>query len=228
MSVIKTEVQVQIPARILPEINAISSTSFEDGNGFRGSREIRIDLNGSNINAIKVKGNIGKGNYLILRIPETQEWIKAAGTQGLSSRIAHCADAISVSCRLNDLGKISNRIEISKIHYSGSELTAFCMPHIGPTIEYILIQNEGNSEIIGWLSSVYHAALAHALAVFNQSGYFLEDPNPGNIVLKIFRDVVATILIDFSSKRSRREVSTKNERILKDRFTRQMERNRIF
>jgi len=195
-------------------------------NGYQATRSQEVMINGQPFRLFKMKGETGRGLFLVLYDPAHQEWYKVAGTPGLVKSIDYEKLGVSKSLELNELQALANQVQILEVLVTDTALPALRSPHLGPTVEFLNKENRGDRNFQLWLYSIYQFAFEHALELFRRFDIWVEDPNPGNIILhpETACDQGCVVLIDFASKTRRKNLNTSNEQLLQNKFAQQADR----
>ena len=90
----------------------------------------------------------------------------------------------------------------------GKTVYGFTAPHIGRTVQSFLVDvvrgrvpAGDKQELFEFLTQVYGIAYKHAAVLFAREGVWMDDPNPGNIVLHQSDKGIRVALIDFANTR---------------------------
>ncbi len=151
----------------------------------------------------------------ILFNPVTLEWIKALPPnvplqKDQDKRIKNEVMIIRASLEISGLSKLQNHVkELENLFLDGHPVFGFLTPHFGPSLDALLYQVDNGSynvtekqltaEISGY---IYNQAFEHACQLCLKYGFWVQDPNPGNVIISyengMFNDA---LLIDFASGR---------------------------
>jgi hypothetical protein len=84
----------------------------------------------------------------------------------------------------------------------------FVSPHLGRTVQSFLVDIKrgripaaSKPELFDFLAQVYGIAYKHAAVLFAREGVWMDDPNPGNIVLHQSERGIQVALIDFANSK---------------------------
>lgn len=212
---------IEVPDSIRGKISLIEqSCKF---NGYTGGQTMQVNISNECLGLTRVKGSIKKGTFCVLYNPETMEWYKVGGNSGMKHKIDNELYGMSCSLKLNSLNDLTSKLLIVEPSIDSVCLPAIRSPHFGPTVE--CLQRRGDRELSLYLFSVYEVAYLHAMEMLNDYGIWIDDPNPGNIVLHRKGDSnIDVMFIDFTSSRFHASPTRKNEGFLQDKFQEHAER----
>lgn len=158
-------------------------------------------------------------NYVILFKPEEAgggTWLKIVHPdtsntpqqhKELSDRLITSAAIAKAACNLIDLPYLADQTKVCDTLLLGKSLVGFTTPHIGPSAGYLLERWTGHQrptklqgEIATFFTEVYLNAFNQSIDLLLKHGYFMDDPNVGNILFHAKDDdSIQVVLIDFSN-----------------------------
>lgn len=189
-------------------------------NGYTAKRVVDIS---NQDNGIEKWYEVKNSNlFSILFNPESATWLKMVNDDEFNPRIEQSYQAQLAVLHLIGADLLMQKCNLVEI---GSK-KGFTSPHFGETIESIIKARKRKTEIIYSeedLNWFYYQGYLLAKELLKESNWWMDDPNPGNIVisdrnLNIKSEVV---LIDFSNKNSRRKFSNTNINELEFSFNRE-------
>ncbi len=198
-------------------------------NAWESIAAIPIQVEGRTSTWYQVKGHITNHNepindtpdyYIIFFNPTSEEWLKIVNPFYLDSieskRYHILLNQLTQACKYglkaaNWCGvkqEACAKFRMVKVNVGNQELDAFVCPHLGPTIERYVKDGIATTKLI---SDTYAIAFRKAATLFLNTGIWMYDPNPGNILFHFTQDKKSIVtLIDFSNReqiRSREEGS---------------------
>ncbi|MCD8485033.1 hypothetical protein LRY65_01550 [Candidatus Woesebacteria bacterium] len=206
-----------------PDIRDIARSSGETVtmNGWSADQSVSIGFEGSSSRVFRMKGSLQKGTFLILYDPANKWWYKVAGTPGTNRRISEQEKAgITASLELSHGSHLIPLLKSGEIDVDNyPRVMALRTPHFGPSVEFLARESKGDNSVLNWLYSVYSVAFRHAIALLEEKTIWVEDPNPGNILLRAEnQDFASVMIIDYTSKAFKREPTDRNRQLLENRF----------
>jgi hypothetical protein len=163
-------------------------------------------------------------NYEILFNPKTSEWLKTIPPEVRQTKhgremYSRLLEAIECGKKALAVAELPHLIEtfrsVQVVDTNGQTSDGFISPHIGPSLEYFiwaLTQTRNRTDIssygqdvIEFFQKVYYEAFFQAVDLYFRYGVWMDDPNPGNILLHEREDKVCTVLIDFSNAKQRQD-----------------------
>ncbi|MBU4017502.1 hypothetical protein KKF69_08585 [Patescibacteria group bacterium] len=195
--------------KFTPEIMEFSSAfSKVDVNGYHTLREDLMTVNGTKRTWHLMKGG-GKTKFEVYFLPDTNEWLKTMDpeVENIDKRITMLKDGIDnvrtglVESGLNEHAIAAKGCTVERS--DGSFTVGHKTKHIGPTVEYICKRLKGKNiddDTKNSLEEVVIKGFNLAARLYILHDIWMEDPNPGNIVLN-FDDLnnIKIALIDFES-----------------------------
>lgn len=156
--------------------------------------------------------------FEILHEPESSRWLKivppeASHYKTLAERLRFSAAIMRRSLVISGLPDQAERVKDCLVDVRGRKVYGFISPHLGPSVEFLLKSISGKKrptdvpkEFKEVISLLYKRAFSHAADLYLGNGYWVSDPNPGNIILFGGNiDEMEVVLIDFSNKSQRRD-----------------------
>lgn len=105
------------------------------------------------------------------------------------------------------LPDLKSQVKDVEVEIGGKKVYGFTAPHIGPSLEFMIFRLTGhrsgrvtNPDAVDFLSHVYSIAADQAEKLYLDFGIWMDDPNPGNILLRQDENGTHVVLIDFSNK----------------------------
>ncbi len=195
--------------KITPEIMEFSSAFSKVGvNGYETLRKDRMIVNGTEGVWHLMKGG-GKIKFEVFLNPDTNKWLKTMDpeVENVDKRITMLRQGIDnvrtglVESGLNEHAMAAKGCTVERS--DGSFMVGHKTKHIGPTVEYICKGLKGKSiddNTRKFLEGVVIKGFNLAARLYILHDIWMEDPNPGNIVLN-FDDMnhIKIALIDFES-----------------------------
>lgn len=179
-----------------------------------GKQEAWHSLKGGILEQNKVDYKKLKGiTYLVLYNPESNLWLKMVppetvqkSTEGLALRLKRSVPAAKKALRIAGLPDIAEQLMNCKIIITGKTVDGFISPHIGPSVDYYLKKLLPKGEQIDvnakdFLSEVYRIAFNQALRLYLNHNVWVDDPNPGNILMHFDQNNIRVVLIDFANNK---------------------------
>jgi hypothetical protein len=125
----------------------------------------------------------------------------------LHDRLLTSVDMGKAAFRLVGLPELAGQTKICETTILGKKVLGFTAPHVGPSVGHLLERFTGSqrpsklpADLIPFFKDVYIDALNQAVDLFLKHGYYMQDPNPGNILFHQRSDGgVQVVLIDFAN-----------------------------
>lgn len=243
--------EIRVPPEIEASLRARSIEGhFNSYKSREVARDLTVTVEGAEPKSpthwISVKGGVKEKtqhqagiSYEILFNPETNEWLKlvpvaAIGKQQrlLTERLQKSIHCGKKALETSELPELAAQLRAASImEADGSTTFGFIAPHIGPSLEYFQWALTGTramidlssfeGEVLSFFSTVYRIAFFQAVDLFFRYGIWVDDPNPGNILLHEKDGSVHVVLIDFSNSTQYKEHGFKSlspERVGIDRY----------
>jgi hypothetical protein len=197
-------------------------------NGYSPKRVVDLSVaTGENERWYEVKTG---GPFSILFNPEEKTWLKTVNDEKFDSRIEQSYQAQLAMLHLIGADLLAEKCDLVEINNSNcaefKERKGFVSPHFGETIQSVIkskkkgVESNFSDEDLNWL---YYQGFLLAKQFLKESGWMMNDPNSGNLViadkkLKVGSEI---ILIDFSNKNSKRKCNGEALIDLENDFDRQ-------
>lgn len=154
-------------------------------------------------------------SYEVLWSPATKRWLKLvppevknnlSNYQKLQDRLSLSSTIAKRALEVAGLPHLTDSISECSVEIRGEETSGFTSAHIGPSVQYLLERFSESNPIPGQeidtdsFSEIYKIAFDEAAFLYLRYGYWMDDPNPGNIILRDEADGVHVVLIDFSNQ----------------------------
>lgn len=154
--------------------------------------------------------------YEIFYNPELNSWLKTVppGTEFArwENRLKKSVPIAKAACAVADLPELAEQIKEHELSIRGQRAYGFTSPHIGQSIEHYIKQEHSQDnpeEVLTFINTTYDLAFLQAKRLYENYGYWADDPNPGNILLHAKDDKLHIVLIDFSNKVQIKQLDTK-------------------
>lgn len=198
-------------------------------NGFSSKDTLNLKFGNTKIKQVfRIKGKLQEGSFLVLYDPNENCWYKLAGSPRSNTKInTQEYTGITESLKLNGENNLVPKVKLDTAIVTSQEVAALKTPHFGPSIDFLRRESRGDKAVLDWLFDVYTIAFLHALKLFETTSIWTDDPNPGNILLRLRNASNANVmLIDFTSRKFQKEVTSKNCKILENKFSKHANRIR--
>lgn len=183
-----------------------------------------LDIDGKTEEWHSVKGGLREskrgivqskqGVYEILFNPQTSEWLKAIpegngkAEKHLRKSVIMARDALEVA----GLPELAEQIRETNVVIRGKKHYGFISPHLGESVDHYgeASKEKGYNpkEVDELITAVYETAYDQAVQLYARHGHWMDDPNPGNILLHETPDGdLKVVLIDFANKIQHKSVS---------------------
>ncbi len=221
---------------------------------------LSLNINGETADWHSVKGGLREskrgvvqskqGGYEILFNPQTSEWLKAIpegngkAEKHLRKSVIMAKDALEVA----GLPELTEQIKETSVVIRGKQHYGFISPHLGESVDHYREASKQKGynpkEVEELITAVYETAYDQAVQLYAKHGHWMDDPNPGNILLhETPEGDLKVVLIDFANKIQHRSISpdkipdkifpgdtkitevrrrhTENLQVLRDKFAKQ-------
>lgn len=186
---------------------------------------------------VKIENNIEQwceiktgGPFSILYNPENNNWLKTTTCdKSFEYRIEQSYQAQLAVLHLIGGTSLIDQCTVTEIS-TGKDFfnirKGLITPHFGPTIQSIIKSNKENKFSKDDLNWFYYQGFVLAKELLKETGWWMDDPNSGNIVISDTENLPnnRVILIDFSNKDSRKKYNSENVKKLESNFKRQAKR----
>lgn len=254
--------EIAVPEELKEVLSRPEIVSIIEANSYRTRRILTLDINGETgqwhslkggVNTLSAMSTEGKliPIYEVLFNPETRQWLKVVPPETtsqakLGTRLKESISITQASLRVSNLPELADQVKECRVDMEDKfirerkNVQGFVSPHIGPSLEYYLRLIKGPKDVVPdnartFFSQAYQIAFEHARALYENYGFWTEDPNPGNILLYHKDEGIHVVLIDFSNRKQHAEYefsevpdATKREQLrtncidrLKEKFDRQ-------
>ncbi len=241
----QTEFCIQVPPSIKDLVMPRILDSSNYANGLRIQQQIKIafyptdnpaSFSTCNLQLVK-KASQSRG-YNIFKAKNADMWFKSPVklTEGNKRKMNIYAQALRMVLLYSGLTHLIDnvcacRMMVTEPQNVKTSEIALAMPHMGTTIDYLLRAVAVNEALMGWLYHVYSTGLEMAIKLLEENNIWVDDPNPGNIVVyphdnTLDNDLVHIGIIDIHKKRQ----VAKNPQLtshLKQRFAATMAKHGI-
>ncbi|MBA3724114.1 MAG: hypothetical protein H0W89_04485 [Candidatus Levybacteria bacterium] len=210
------------------ERGELPKPSFQtvEANSFRTRGEpLPIEISGITSDWHSVKGginpksegakNVSAANFEVLYNPETNQWLKIVPPEVTGEKakkiLKKSVKIAKAACIVAGLSEIADEIKEHEVMVRGKKAYGFVSPHMGQSIYHYakgaLFRQDDKDEVKELVSTVYNIAFQQAVRLYEEYGYWTDDPNPGNILLHAKGDQYHVVLIDFSNNQQDKSVN---------------------
>lgn len=193
-------------------------------NGYRVKRIIPLVTDNKPKKWLELKTG---GPFSIMYEPNESVWLKTILPQHRNAlyekRIEQSCEAQQEMLSFVGLSNIAKQCRVVEINWPLDDFShkAFLSPHFGPTIQYLQKEKLYSKKD---LSDFYNVGLGLAQQLLKKIGLWVDDPNPGNIIINDnLIKYNRVVLIDFSNKTVRK----KDSLISRDQLEKSFCRNAI-
>lgn len=202
------------------------SVEIVEANSYRTRGEpIPITIAGSTSEWHSVKGginpqsngpkNIDHTQFEILFNPKTDTWLKIVPTEMKGERsinvLKKSVEIGKAACSVAGLPELADEITEQEVEIQGKKVYGFTSPHFGQSIQHYakeaLKRGDNKDDIREFVGTVYDIAFQQAKRLYEEYGYWTDDPNPGNILLHEKDGQYYVLLIDFSNTQQEKTVN---------------------
>lgn len=198
---------------------SITANSFNQ----RGA-PLELEVNGEKDLWYSLKGGIDQSksllgvkkddiSYEIFLNPDKRLWLKVVPPESLTddhnpvleNRLKLAINIGREAMNIAQLPEFADQYQELLVNIRGKDVLGFLSPHIGPTVKYCLdsaLQSKDHevvADAVSFLSDVYEIGYEQASYLFLEHEYWMEDPNPGNIVIHEKDNRLYVALIDFAT-----------------------------
>lgn len=217
---------MEAPFNLDPDLKELISSTHEViyvVNGYRSKGKLELDLGHEGETTVwhSMKGGPpGKsaGSFEIFYNPDKNEWLKVGyqGRDGNNKRMRQLQNSVpftKTALELANLPHIASALKESTLEIRELPAFAYTLPHIGITLEQIYkwLKQSPKVEKPTTLTPIterlfiqaYQVAYNQAQKLYVDHGFWVVDPNAGNIVLAQATDGVQVAIIDVVSDQQR-------------------------
>ncbi|MDP3988592.1 MAG: hypothetical protein Q8P80_05630 [Candidatus Levybacteria bacterium] len=186
------------------KINLVVNGEKEEWHSFKGgAREDAVNHQGDTYEVLAKLGHDSMPEkWLKLVPPTTTHYNKLRKT--LQQSFISGKVALKIAGMRHLAREFQECIVVKSSGLEKKAVYGFTSPHLGRTVESFLkekIPPEERKELLSFLADVYGIAYKHAATLFVREGVWMDDPNPGNILLHQSEDGIQVALIDFANER---------------------------
>lgn len=219
--------EVTIPGEVGEALKSSELQVLVEANSYRTRRIIPLEIDDQIQDWHSVKGGLNTQpdkvrdpnklnvvSFEVLFNPQTRSWLKivppeATNKKPLEERLRKGAGIAQTALLVAHLPQLAQQVRGLQLE-TENQLTSskevvygFLSPHIGPSLEYLykLLGQNLSPEVADFFERVYSIAFHQASRLYLDYGYWVADPNLGNILLHQTPDGLAVVLIDFANKK---------------------------
>jgi hypothetical protein len=110
--------------------------------------------------------------------------------------------------------ELAEKVEECSVNIRGKDVYGFISPHIGQSMEHYIneasTRTDNQDDVKKFINTVYAIAFDEALQLYEKYGYWMNDPNPGNIILHEKDNQIHVVLIDFATNHQVKIIKPEN------------------
>jgi hypothetical protein len=191
-------------------------------NGYTTKRVVDLSIKG----AISVWNEVKPGSiFRVYFSRNNTEWLKVAN-DGYEERLNRSYLAQLTVFELQNIHNLLPDCSLVEVNEKEIVHRGMIIPHLGPSIEYLLKEPDCKYNRSD-LTDLYYQSYLVSKKLLDETGLWVDDPNPGNVIIHNHESDTVPILIDISSENIRRRPTHSNHKKLFDNFVLQGQKSQL-